>query len=125
MINLDLFKDRQFLGSVLIVSTGYVFLIGVMVLLNTNDILSKMPERQGKEAEPLVNKQVYNKLIKQQTKINAYSIKVKYGVDKISSSFSSLYKAAVPFVFTCALLGFTFTKKRKAKVHTLPHSSNT
>jgi predicted MFS family arabinose efflux permease len=33
MINLSLFKDRQFLGSVLTVSAGYVFLIGVMVLL--------------------------------------------------------------------------------------------
>ncbi len=33
MIKLSLFQDRQFLGSVLTVSAGYVFLIGVMVLL--------------------------------------------------------------------------------------------
>lgn len=33
MVNLVLFKDRIFTGSVLIVSLGFIFLIGVMVLL--------------------------------------------------------------------------------------------
>ncbi|WP_141430407.1 MFS transporter [Bacillus sp. 03113] len=33
MVNLALFKDRQFVGSVLTVTTGFIFFIGVMVLL--------------------------------------------------------------------------------------------
>jgi EmrB/QacA subfamily drug resistance transporter len=33
MVNLRLFKDRMFTGSVLIVTTGFIFLIGVTVLL--------------------------------------------------------------------------------------------
>jgi EmrB/QacA subfamily drug resistance transporter len=33
MVNLHLFKDRLFTGSVVIVTTGFIFLIGVMVLL--------------------------------------------------------------------------------------------
>lgn len=33
MVNLKLFKDRLFTGSALIVTTGFIFLVGVMVLL--------------------------------------------------------------------------------------------
>ena len=94
--------------------------IDAIVKENSQNILSKMPARQREVAEPLVSKQVYNEVMKQQSEIKDYSKKVNdYGADKISSSFSSLYKTAVPFVFICALLGLTFRRTKKKEVATV------
>ncbi|MFP7486382.1 DHA2 family efflux MFS transporter permease subunit [Priestia filamentosa] len=91
--------------------------IEVIVTENSQSILSKMPVEKREAEKPLVYKQVYEEVMEQQSQIEDYSKDVEhYGIDKISSSFSSLYKAAFPFVIICALLGLTFRNVNKRDI---------
>ena len=90
-----------------------------MVEEKSEHILKEMPSYKREVAKPLIYKQVYEQVTKQQTEIEKYSKRVnQYGTTKIASSFSDLYKSTVPFVFICAFLGFTFRKEKKKKLVT-------
>lgn len=88
-----------------------------LVEQNSESILKEMPIEKREVAKPVVYKQVYDDITKQQSQIESYSKKVnEYGTAKIASSFRNLYKSTVPFVFVCVLLGFAFRKEKKKRI---------
>ncbi|MFP3727872.1 MFS transporter [Priestia filamentosa] len=92
--------------------------IDLLVIKKSENILEQMPVEKREISKPLVYKQVYKEVNEQQAQIEEYSKKVNdYGVKKVASSFSGLYKAALPFVLICAFIALIF---RKRKIESVP-----
>ena len=89
---------------------------------NVEKALSSIPEEQRAVAKEMVYKQVEKQVdeeINHKGKIvKTYGVEVgDYALKTISSSFADLYKASIPFVLICCLIGFIFRdKKRKDTV---------
>ncbi|MGJ7911808.1 MFS transporter [Neobacillus sp. LXY-1] len=117
MINLHLFKDRVFTGSVVIVTTGFIFLIGVMVLLP--QFLTNFQHKTELQAALLVTPVsasifVFSNFAGLLTKKIGYTIPVIAGFSIMGISYYllqhlNLYSTAKEIILLCSLLGLGFS----------------
>jgi EmrB/QacA subfamily drug resistance transporter len=85
---------------------------------NVKNILDKMPAQKREAARKMVYEKVNQEVIRQETEIQKYSKDIlRYAQTEISSSFGSLYKTSMPFVFLCVVLAFVF-RKEKVRINT-------
>jgi EmrB/QacA subfamily drug resistance transporter len=84
---------------------------------NVQETLAKIPEKQRAAARTSiyqkVEKQVDEDISKKEKSVKIYSTNVSnYAKTKIASSFGDLYKASIPFVLLCSLMGLIFRKTK-------------
>lgn len=117
MVNLTLFKDRLFTGSVVIVTTGFIFLIGVMVLLP--QFLTNFQHKTELQAALLVTPVsaaifVFSNFAGLLTKKIGYTIPVMLGFSIMGIAYYllnnlSLHSTEKEIILLCSLLGFGFS----------------
>lgn len=117
MVNLKLFHDRLFTGSVLIVSTGFIFLIGVMVLLP--QFLTNFQHKTELQAALLVTPVsasifVFSNFAGLLIKRVGYTIPVVLGFGIMGISYYLLHYLTIDstskdIILLCALLGLGFS----------------
>ncbi|MEH7109979.1 MFS transporter [Bacillus sp. JJ1764] len=117
MVNLQLFKDRLFTGSVVIVTTGFIFLIGVMVLLP--QFLTTFQHKTELQAALLVTPVsasifVFSNFAGLLTKKIGYTIPVIVGFSIMGISYYllhslNLHSTAKEIILLCSLLGLGFS----------------
>jgi EmrB/QacA subfamily drug resistance transporter len=117
MVNLKLFHDRLFTGSVLIVSTGFIFLIGVMVLLP--QFLTNFQHKTELQAALLVTPVsasifVFSNFAGLLIKRVGYTIPVVLGFGIMGIAYYLLHNLTIDstskdIILLCALLGLGFS----------------
>lgn len=117
MVNLKLFHDRLFTGSVLIVSTGFIFLIGVMVLLP--QFLTNFQHKTELQAALLVTPVsasifVFSNFAGLLIKRVGYTIPVVLGFGIMGIAYYLLHYLTIDstskdIILLCALLGLGFS----------------
>jgi EmrB/QacA subfamily drug resistance transporter len=117
MVNLNLFKDRLFTGSVVIVTTGFIFLIGVMVLLP--QFLTNFQHKTELQAALLITPVsatifVFSNFAGLLTKKIGYTIPVMLGFGIMGISYYFLHNLSIQstakeIVLLCSLLGLGFS----------------
>jgi EmrB/QacA subfamily drug resistance transporter len=85
---------------------------------NVQKALSALPEQQRNSAKELIYKkveqQVDQDIAQKGTVVKEYSRQVEnFAQQRISASFGEIYKASIPFVLICALIGIVFKERRK------------
>jgi EmrB/QacA subfamily drug resistance transporter len=117
MVNLKLFQDRLFTGSVLIVSTGFIFLIGVMVLLP--QFLTNFQHKTELQAALLVTPVsasifVFSNFAGLLIKKVGYTIPVTLGFGIMGIAYYLLHNLTIDstskdVILLCTLLGLGFS----------------
>ncbi|ETI66762.1 MFS transporter [Neobacillus vireti] len=117
MVNLNLFKDRLFTGSVVTVTTGFIFLIGVMVLLP--QFLTNFQHKTELQAALLVTPVsaaifVFSNIAGLLTKKIGYTIPVILGFGIMGCAYYLLHNLTIhstskEIVLLCSLLGLGFS----------------
>ncbi|MBS4213666.1 MULTISPECIES: MFS transporter [Neobacillus] len=117
MVNLNLFKDRLFTGSVVIVTTGFIFLIGVMVLLP--QFLTNFQHKTELQAALLVTPVsaaifVFSNFAGLLTKKIGYTIPVMIGFAIMGIAYYllhnlNLHSTPKEIILLCSLLGLGFS----------------
>lgn len=117
MVNLILFKDRLFTGSVVTVTTGFIFLIGVMVLLP--QFLTNFQHKTELQAALLVTPVsaaifVFSNFAGLLTKKIGFTIPVILGFGIMGIAYYLLHNLSIhstssQIILLCGLLGFGFS----------------
>lgn len=117
MVNLNLFKDRLFTGAVVTVTTGFIFLIGVMVLLP--QFLTNFQHKTELQAALLVTPVsaaifVFSNFSGLLTKKIGYTIPVILGFGIMGCAYYLLHNLTIhstskEIVLLCSLLGMGFS----------------
>jgi EmrB/QacA subfamily drug resistance transporter len=117
MVNLTLFKDRLFTGSVVTVTTGFIFLIGVMVLLP--QFLTNFQHKTELQAALLVTPVsaaifVFSQIAGLLTKKVGFTIPVMFGFAMMGIAYYLLHNLNIhstsgQIILLCSLLGFGFS----------------
>ncbi|WP_066069551.1 MFS transporter [Neobacillus soli] len=117
MVNLNLFKDRLFTGSVVTVTTGFIFLIGVMVLLP--QFLTNFQHKTELQAALLVTPVsasifVFSNFAGLLTKKIGYTIPVIFGFGIMAIAYYLLHNLNIDstskeIILLCSLLGLGFS----------------
>ncbi|MEH7076874.1 MFS transporter [Neobacillus drentensis] len=117
MVNLNLFKDRLFTGSVITVTTGFIFLIGVMVLLP--QFLTNFQHKTELQAALLVTPVsaaifVFSQIAGLLTKKIGYTWPVIFGFGVMGGAYYllhnlNLYSSSKEIILLCSLLGLGFS----------------
>ncbi|EKN66114.1 drug resistance transporter, EmrB/QacA subfamily protein [Neobacillus bataviensis LMG 21833] len=117
MVNLNLFKDRLFTGSVLTVTTGFIFLIGVMVLLP--QFLTNFQHKTELQAALLVTPVsaaifVFSNFAGLLSKKIGYTIPVIIGFGIMGIAYYLLHNLNIhstskEIILLCSLLGLGFS----------------
>ncbi|MFD2444897.1 MFS transporter [Bacillus sp. CGMCC 1.16607] len=117
MVNLNLFKDRVFTGSVITVSTGFIFFIGVMVLLP--QFLTMFQHKTELEAALLITPAsaaifVFANFAGLLAKKVGFTIPVILGFGIMSIAYFLLREidiqsTSLEIIIICALLGLGFS----------------
>ncbi|MFJ7725064.1 MFS transporter [Neobacillus sp. NPDC097160] len=117
MVNLTLFKDRLFTGSVVTVTTGFIFLIGVMVLLP--QFLTNFQHKTELQAALLVTPVsaaifVFSNFAGLLSKKIGYTIPVIVGFGIMGIAYYLLHNLTInstpkEIILLCSLLGLGFS----------------
>lgn len=117
MVNLNLFRDRLFTGSVVIVTTGFIFLIGVMVLLP--QFLTNFQHKTELQAALLITPVsaaifVFSNFAGLLTKKIGYTIPVMLGFGIMGIAYYllhnlSIHSTAKEIILLCSMLGLGFS----------------
>ncbi|WP_462408717.1 MFS transporter [Neobacillus sp. Marseille-QA0830] len=117
MVNLALFKDRLFTGSVVIVTAGFIFLIGVMVLLP--QFLTSFQHKSELEAALLVTPVsaaifVFSNVAGLLSRKIGYTIPVLLGFAIMGTAYYllhrlNLHSTTSEIILLCSLLGLGFS----------------
>ena len=117
MVNLALFKDRLFTGSVVSVTAGFIFLIGVMVLLP--QFLTSFQHKSELEAALLVTPVsasifVFSNVAGLLSKKIGYTLPVAAGFAIMGTAYYllhrlNLHSTASEIILLCSLLGLGFS----------------
>ncbi|MBV7506290.1 MFS transporter [Bacillus sp. sid0103] len=117
MVNLNLFKDRLFTGSVITVTTGFIFLIGVMVLLP--QFLTNFQHKTELQAALLITPAsaaifVFSQIAGLLTKKIGYTIPVILGFGIMGVAYYLLHNlnlnsSSKEIILLCSLLGVGFS----------------
>ncbi|HYK72715.1 MAG TPA: MFS transporter [Pseudoneobacillus sp.] len=117
MVNLNLFKDRIFTGSVLTVSTGFIFFIGVMVLLP--QFLTMFQHKTELEAALLITPAsaaifVFANFAGLLAKKIGYTIPIFLGFGIMGIAYFllhhlTIHSTSTEIIILCALLGLGFS----------------
>jgi EmrB/QacA subfamily drug resistance transporter len=117
MVNLSLFKDRLFTGSVVTVTTGFIFLIGVMVLLP--QFLTNFQHKTELQAALLVTPVsasifIFSNFAGLLSRKIGYTIPVMMGFGIMGIAYYLLHNLNIhstskEIILLCSLLGFGFS----------------
>ncbi|HEY2419768.1 MAG TPA: MFS transporter, partial [Neobacillus sp.] len=117
MVNLNLFKDHLFTGSVIVVTTGFIFLIGVMVLLP--QFLTNFQHKTELQAALLVTPVsasifVFSNIAGLLIRKIGFTIPVMLGFGIMGIAYYLLHKLNIDstskeIILLCSLLGIGFS----------------